>query len=228
MASHSAAEFAASDTLLVLDLLHEAWVGQWRSDSFRLRAFAPFYQGDEPRVAILGHEGEACELFPPAGGSGRDASGRAILSEVRCSLLGSIQQKQPGTLVAEIETLGTRHRIAYEADGVREGSEVARRVPDNTRRRTFAAEPVDFANSTDSLLDPYREDYSFDLPATGADLHPVTGWILGAGQRWHETATIPSRFRSVAVGVASNQGRLAVRQLAVIAPGLPTGKGPIL
>lgn len=226
MASHSAAEFLPSDTLLVLDLLQQAWCGPWRSDAFMLRQFAPFYQGDEQRAAILGHEGEAYELFPPSGGSGRDAGTRPILSEVRVCLLGSVQQKQPGMLVAEVETLDTLHRVAYEADGVHEGGEVARREPDNTLRRTFGAAAVDFANAADDLQDPYREDYSFDLPAAGADMHETTGWQLGAGQRWHETASIPCRFRSVAVGVASNRGRLAVRQLAVVAPGLPTGRGP--
>jgi hypothetical protein len=228
MPPSSAADFLASDTLLVLDLLQQAWCGPWRSDAFRLREFAPFYQGDEPRVAILGHEGDCCELFPPAGGTGRDAGARAILSEVRVSLLGSIQQKQPGTVVAEIETLGTRHRLAYEADGVGEGAEVLRREPDNAANRGFGAAAVDFTNAGDSLLEPLREDYSFDLPAAGADMHSVTGWQLGQAQRSHETATVPSRFRSCTLGVGSNQGRLAVRQIALVAPGLPTGRGSAL
>ena len=223
-----AAEFQPSDTLLVLDLLQQAWVGQWRSDAFRMRHFVPFYQGDEPRCAILGHDGEACELFPPGGGSGRDAGGRAILSEVQVALLGSIQQKQPGTVVAEIETLGTRHRVAYQADGVGEGAEVLRRVPSHTTSRRFGAAAVDLTNEADTLGDPLREDYSFEIAEAGTDLHEATGWVLGQGQRWHETASVPSRFRSCTIGVASNQGRLAVRQIALVAPGLPIGRGTAL
>ena len=223
-----ATDFLASDTLLVLDLLQQAWVGQWRGDAFRMRLFAPFYQGDEPRLAILGEAGACAELFPPGGGTGRDADTRDILSEVRVSLLGSIQQKQPGTLVAEIETQGTLHRLAYEADGAGEGAEVLRRQPDPSKSRRYGAAEVDFANIEDTLTDPLREDYGFELPATGAELHEVTGWHLGQGQRWHETATIPSRFRSCTVGIASNRGRLAVRQLALTAPGLPTGRGSTL
>lgn len=225
MATQSAADFLPSDTLLVLDLLQQAWVGQWRSDAFRMRHFAPFYQGDEPRLAILGSEGDTCELFPPGGGTGVDAGTREILSEVQVSLLGSIQQKQAGTLVAELETLGTLHRVAYQADGVGEGAEALRRQPDPTTSRRFGAPPVDLTNAADALGDPYREDYTFLLPAAGADMHSETGWVLGQAQRWHETASIPQRFRSCTLGVASNQGRLAVRQLAVLAPALPPGRG---
>lgn len=226
--SAPATDFLPSDTLLVLDLLQQAWVGQWRSDAFRLRMFAPFYQGDEPRVAILGAEGEACELFPPGGGTGVDAGGRSILSEVQVALLGSLQQKQPGQIVAELETLGTLHRLAYQADGVGEGAEVLRREPSPTTSRRFGAPAVDLTNDADALGDPFREDYTFLLPAAGADMHSQTGWALGQAQRWHETATVPARFRSCTIGVAANQGRLAVRQLALIAPGLPPGRGPAL
>lgn len=223
-----ATDFQPSDTLLVLDLLQQAWVGQWRSDAFRMRMFAPFYQGDEPRMAILGAEGEACELFPPGGGRGVDAHGRAILSEVQVALLGSIQQKQPGQIVAEIDTLGTLHRLAYQADGAGEGAEVLRRQPSNTTSRRFGAPAVDLENTADTLGDPFREDYSFDLPAAGADMHEATGWVFGQAQRWHETATVPARFRSCTLGVAANQGRLAVRQIALLAPGLPPGRGSAL
>lgn len=223
-----AADFLPSDTLLVLDLLQQAWVGQWRGDAFRLRYFAPFYQGDEPRMAILGHDGEACELFPPGGGTGVDAGTRDILSEVQVGLLGSIQQKQPGTIVAEIETLGTLHRLAYQADGAGEGAEVLRREPDPAASARFGAPAVDLTNASDTLGDPFREDYTFLLPTAGTDMHAETGWVLGQGQRSHPTASLPQRFRSCTIGVAANKGRLAVRQIAVLAPGLPPGRGSAL
>lgn len=215
-------DFVPGDTLLVLDLLTGAWVGQWRSRQFRQRYFAPFYDGDEPRIACLGAEGGVAAMFPPGGAP--DDAGVPIVMEARAVVSNDLRQSRASELTAEMESIGARYRVSYSADGVGEKGTLRDRQPDAEASRKFGGS-VDLSNAADTLSDPYREDYSMIIPEMGAWLHEDTGWTLGARQRVHESVRIPRRSRATTIAVTGDKGRVAVRALAVGTRPAELGRG---
>lgn len=217
----AADDFVPNDTLLVLDLLTGAWLGIWKSDTFRLRRFMPYYDGTDPRVAILAADGEAYGMFPP--GAPVTDDGTDIVSEARVSVRAGMEQSRSATLIAEVENIGGRYRLDSEADGVGETNTLRDRTPDPEASLKFGG-TVDLTNANGDLWDPYREDYSFILSADGVKL-PATGWQLGQRQRWTETVRIPKRGRAFTISCASQGGRVAFRSLAVQGVYNPVGRG---
>lgn len=213
--------FIPNDTLIVLDLLTGAWLGIWKSHAFRLREFMPYYEGDDPRMAILAADGAAYGMFAPAPGD--DDAGAAINTEARAAVRVDLRQSKSSTLIAEVENLGGRYRLAYEADGVGETGTLRDQTPDPAESLRFGG-TVDFENDGDTLAGPYRADYSFEIPAVGTWLY-VGGWELGARQRFAETVRVPRRGRAFTVGCASHGGRVAFRSLAIQTNTRPLGRG---
>lgn len=213
--------FQPNDTLLVLDLLTGAWLGVWKADAFRMRYFLPFYDGTDPRLAILGAAGDCFAMFGPTPRS--SDAGEPIVAEARAAVRVDLQQSQSATLVAEIDNAGGRYQLAVEADGVGEVNFLRSKRPDPADSLKYGG-TVDFENDGDTLMDPYRADYQFQMPTSGAYLYE-DGWVLGARQRHAETVRLPRRGRSFTISCASTGGRTAFRALAIQANTRPLGRG---
>lgn len=214
-------DFVPNDTLLVFDLMTQAWLGQWKSAKFRLRRFMPYYEGTDPRVAILAADGNAYGMFPPADPSTDD--GDAITAEVQTAVRVDLRQSRSATLVAEVEHCGGRYRLDSGADGVGETSALRDRIPDPEAMLKFGA-TVDLTNANETIGDPYREDYSFIIPEEGTYI-TAAGWTLGARQRRTETVRIPRRGRAFTIACAAQGGRVGFRSLAIVTANKPMGRG---
>jgi hypothetical protein len=144
--------------------------------------------------------------------------------EVRASVTADLRQSRSAELIVEVENIGGRFRLDVEADGVGETTMLRDREPDPEESLRFGAAPVDMENDGDGLADPYRADYSLEIPEAGTWLY-ADGWLLGARQRYHESIRLPRRGRGFTVGCASEGGRVAFRALAVQATMKPLGRG---
>lgn len=217
----AADDFQANDTLLVLDLLTGAWLGVWKGDNFRMRHFLPFYDGTDPRMAILGADGDCWEMFGPTPRSSDD--GEPIVMEARTSVRVDLSQSHSATLVAEIDDAGGRYQLACEADGMGEVNFLRGKRPDPADSLKYGG-TVDFENDGDTLADPYRADYELQIPEEGTWLYE-SGWTLGARQRYSEAIRMPRWGRSFSISCASKGGRVAFRALAIQANTRPLGRG---
>jgi hypothetical protein len=214
-------DFVAGDSVLVLDLLTGAWLGIWRGETFKLRMFANYYDGDDPGVVMLGEDGDVYKLCPPA--PAEDDDGTPIITEIRAAVRNDLRQSGSSTLLVETECIGGRYRLSYAADGIGEDGILRDRSPDTTVSKRFGT-TVDLENVGDTLLDPYREDYSLKIPESGTRLY-TAGWRLGSRQRHSEVVRIPRKLRSVVIGCAGYGGRVGFRSLAVQTNSRPLGRG---
>jgi hypothetical protein len=184
--------------------------------------FADYYDGDDPGVVMLGEDGDVYSLCPPS--AAEDDDGIPIITEIRAAVRNDLRQSGSSTLLVETECIGGRYRLSYEADGIGETGILRDRSPDPTATKRFGA-TVDLENDGNTLLDPYREDYSLDMPEDGVWLYEDGGWTLGARQRHAEAVRIPRKLRSVIIGGAGYDGRVAFRSLAVQTNSRPLGRG---
>ena len=211
---------AFNNTILVYDILNSQWVGYWESPVIDVVAFLrirvsghrklAFISGDSIEgnngVLYVLDESYADERF----GEEVDIETELLTRGYKCNLDAD---KQYIFAAAEVATWNGAGTIQALRDGVNEVSTILGYEKDRTKYALFAKRSYDTSNVNDDFLDPFRQDYSVELPEEGIFLG--SGIMTGLHQYSSERMRIRQDSHFIQLRILGTRGRTKVRGCSV-------------